>query len=535
MTPIVPGRIVCGSVLAETTPVDVGLARVHRGVDLGSGFSDVASGPAPGAAATGPYRGRLPEAPALAPVPVLVREINEHVAGEAELEGWFEGVTLDRQRMSGSPAPRLLHTFGRGGRLLASVEEMLSGTPLAALIQRLLATSAYMPASIALAIGQGLLPLWTAAEPWNIHVLVDPQKVLLDGRGRVRVRAAYGEEQARQAVGAAILVLDAMVAYTTPEQVHGARPDARGGMFTLGLLLYEMLAGVHPIASAEPGMFHLLNGIAGRDAPPLRLHRPDIHPAVSAFVHRCLDRDPARRFDSWKELAAAYAGLQALHPPAGPAEVVEYLRSFAPAIPRIEEPPIEGLDGWRALPESGYHAVSLPDSNARAKPLLPARAHDIDPEAVHPGIDGRPMLPVSETILVDARPVTRAEMERFFLVTRAPRPPRFSDPGAADDDDPCTFVPPDVAEAYARWAGKRLPTEAEWNQAVAALGASRLATGAVWEWTASAHESGGRAIRGGRWRDQLTLPGEPRNRSFASSAAPDIGFRCVASRRPGAG
>ena len=89
------------------------------------------------------------------------------------------------------------------------------------------------------------------------------------------------------------------------------------------------------------------------------------------------------------------------------------------------------------------------------------------------------------------------------------------------------MVPVDIAEAYAAWAGKRLPTEEEWTVAVTTLGSERLDCGRIWKWTATRYERGGRIVRGGRWRDQPQIPPVPSNRSFETNAAGDVGFRCV--------
>jgi formylglycine-generating enzyme required for sulfatase activity len=137
------------------------------------------------------------------------------------------------------------------------------------------------------------------------------------------------------------------------------------------------------------------------------------------------------------------------------------------------------------------------------------------------------MLRASATLAVDARPVTRAELERFFLATGTPRPTALPPLAEATADEPCVLVPLEVAEAYARWAGKRLPTEAEWQAAIDALGAARLGVGEVWEWTSTPHPQGGHVVRGGRWRDVPDLAPQPENRSFAEKPATDLGFRCA--------
>jgi len=105
------------------------------------------------------------------------------------------------------------------------------------------------------------------------------------------------------------------IAYMSPEQAEGRPVDARSDVFSLGSVVYEMLAGRRPFE----GNSHLLTLTAIlRDAPPpLKVIRADVPASVEAIVRRALEKQPEDRFASAKEMEMAFnaagerAGLRA--------------------------------------------------------------------------------------------------------------------------------------------------------------------------------------------------------------------------------
>lgn len=69
------------------------------------------------------------------------------------------------------------------------------------------------------------------------------------------------------------------------------------------------------------------------------------------------------------------------------------------------------------------------------------------------------------SFLLDVRPVTNAEYSAFMAATGAPRPPWIHRPGFGEPEQPVVGVTLQQARRFARWAGKRLPTAAEWMRA----------------------------------------------------------------------
>lgn len=94
--------------------------------------------------------------------------------------------------------------------------------------------------------------------------------------------------------------------YMSPEQMQSAKHvDARADIWSIGVILYELLAGRLPFQADSIGA--LVARVTASPPPPLIEINPALPPALSGAVMRCLQKDPDHRWSSVHELAAALA------------------------------------------------------------------------------------------------------------------------------------------------------------------------------------------------------------------------------------
>jgi eukaryotic-like serine/threonine-protein kinase len=92
--------------------------------------------------------------------------------------------------------------------------------------------------------------------------------------------------------------------YMSPEQIRGDRIDARTDVYSLGILMYEMLTGKPPFD--RPNSLNILMAQVNEDAPPLSMMNPKARfsPVMEELVSRCMSKDPENRAASMDEVLA---------------------------------------------------------------------------------------------------------------------------------------------------------------------------------------------------------------------------------------
>jgi serine/threonine protein kinase len=135
-------------------------------------------------------------------------------------------------------------------------------------------------------------------KPENIFITRDERTKILDfGLAKCR-RKALGFLQQEPSKSTAPGTILGTVGYMSPEQARGEATDARSDIFSVGVILHEMLAGAAPFHGDSA--IETLHAILTEDAPPLPADSP---PALAHVVRHCLEKDPDARFQSARDLA----------------------------------------------------------------------------------------------------------------------------------------------------------------------------------------------------------------------------------------
>jgi serine/threonine protein kinase len=154
----------------------------------------------------------------------------------------------------------------------------------------------------ALAYAHSLGVVHRDIKPGNLLFHTDGRLVLADF-GIVRLSAMPSLTVAGSFIGTA--------EYASPEQVSAGELDSRSDIYSLGIILYELLTGSVPFTGTTP--FAIMARQLHDPAPSLRAQRPDLSPALEFVVRKALAKNPQDRYQYVTELAA---DLQAAIKPA---------------------------------------------------------------------------------------------------------------------------------------------------------------------------------------------------------------------------
>jgi len=217
----------------------------------------------------------------------------------------------------------LLLAFSKTENAMYIVLEFVDGFSLATVLKKKPAVPADSVAAIGAAIARGLAH---AHAQGIVHRDIKPANILLSRLGEVKIFDFGIAQRARSAdepVALSGVHLEDAVsfgtpAYMSPEQILGEGVDARSDLFSLGILLYELVCRARPFERGDGGDRRPVAHRIRRDpAIPLRRRAPEVSAALERIVMRAIEKLPADRFptaeamaDQLEELAGAASGLR---------------------------------------------------------------------------------------------------------------------------------------------------------------------------------------------------------------------------------
>jgi len=202
-----------------------------------------------------------------------------------------------------------IHKVGRRKDVLYIVMRCVDGPSLRQLLTEHKRLSVGDAARIARQVADALA---YAHSEGIVHRDIKPDNILIDHKTGVVLVTDFGIAKAAQAAkaGTGPLTTEGMVIgtpqYMSPEQAAGDPVDGRSDIYSLGVVLYQMIAGQPPFDGESSASF--LAKQLTVPPPTLRRTRGDVPPELAGIVARTLEKDPARRFQSAADLSRALVG-----------------------------------------------------------------------------------------------------------------------------------------------------------------------------------------------------------------------------------
>ncbi len=278
---------------------------------------------------------------------VAVKILRDNLTGDPEFLARFQHEARSAANLA-HPNIVTVHDFGRDGGRYYIVMEHIEGKDLKSYIKENGPLTIDQAIDLAIQICAGV---GYAHRAGLVHCDIKPQNMLVTSDGRIKI-TDFGIARALATIqpGETTDVVWGSPQYYSPEQAAGEHPTPASDVYSIGVVLFEMLAGRLPfVASSQQqlAMMHL------REEPPrLSLFNPSVPDTLELIVHKVLAKEPSARYRtadqlgriliSYRQEGEGHTGpLSASTPPAGvPASQRPAVAATVAATPRPAAQPI---------------------------------------------------------------------------------------------------------------------------------------------------------------------------------------------------
>ena len=273
----------------------------------------------------------------------------------------------------------------------AVVMEYINGQSLRELLDKRHRISPSLTVHIGMAVATALDAAHAKA---LVHRDIKPANILITSAGRVLL-TDFGIAKTLSGNESDLTndnIMMGTAKYLSPEQVSGKKLDGRADLYSLGLVLYECLAGRVPFVGGTD-VETALARVQG-DAPDILKIRPTLQPLVANIIHQMLARDPDQRQPSGEAVRAALyrareigldgtpTGLTPPHGNAVPESAREILRDLEPATSPTTTPTTIPGEPVISNPTPRTKTERSTSSSRPVNKALEKRAHRITPTSM---------------------------------------------------------------------------------------------------------------------------------------------------------